>query len=90
MQSRRSKAFRELFAALPQDVKRQAYAAYRLFMRNPHHPSLHFKKLDDDLYSVRVGLSYRALGEMETPDLIVWFWIGSHADYDKLIKHLRD
>ncbi len=88
MQSRRSKPFRELFRTLPPDVKRQAYAAYRLFVRDPHHPSLHFKKLHDKLYSARVGLSYRALGVMENPDLIIWIWIGSHAEYDKLIKQL--
>jgi hypothetical protein len=25
---------------------------------------------------------------MENPDLILWIWIGSNADYDKLIKRL--
>jgi hypothetical protein len=52
MRSRRSKPFREL----PPDVKCQAYAAYRLFNRDPYYPSLHFKKLYDKLYSVRVGI----------------------------------
>jgi hypothetical protein len=88
VQSRRNQRFRALFRALPSDVKRQAYAAYRLFMRDPLHPSLHFKKLHDSLYSVRVGISYRALGVMETHDLITWIWIGTHADYDQLIKRL--
>jgi len=89
VQSRRSKRFRALFRALPHDAKRQAYAAYRLFTHDPRHPSLHFKKLYDRLYSVRVGISYRALGVMENPDLIVWTWIGSHAEYDQLIKRLN-
>lgn len=89
MQSRRSKRFRELFRALPDDAKRQAYAAYRLFVRDPRHSSLHFKKLYDRLYSARVGISYRALGVMENSDLIVWTWIGSHAEYDQLIKRLN-
>ncbi len=38
-----------------------------------------------DVYSVRIGLGYRALGVMVGPSEIVWFWIGTHADYDKLI-----
>jgi hypothetical protein len=84
---RRSKRFRELFRNLPPDVKRQAYAAYRLFVRNPRHPSLHFKKLHGKLYSVRVGSNYRALGVMENSELIIWIWIGSHAEYDYLIRH---
>lgn len=90
MESRRSKRFRELFRALPPDAKRQAYASYRLFIRDPRYPSLHFKKLHDNLYSVRVGISYRALGVMENPDLIIWIWIGSHAEYDQLIKRLSE
>ena len=48
------------------------------------HPSLHFKKIKT-FRSVRVGIKYRALG-VEKDSNIVWFWIGSHADYDKLIK----
>jgi len=88
MKSRRSPAFRKLFRDLPPDVKRQAYASYRLFALNPHHPSLHFKKLHEKLYSVRVGSHHRALGIVDNPDLVIWIWIGSHAEYDKLIKRL--
>ena len=88
MKSRRTKQFRTLFRDLPPDVKKQAYAAYRLFVLNPNHPGLHFKKIHDKLYSVRVGLKYRALGIMENADLIIWIWIGSHAGYDKLIKEM--
>jgi hypothetical protein len=36
------------------------------------------------IYSVRIGLHYRALG-LKEDDTIIWFWIGSHAEYDKLI-----
>ena len=88
MKSRRSQQFRKHFRDLETDVKRQAYAAYRLFVLDPNHPSLHFKKLHNSLYSVRVGTHYRALGIIEDPALIIWIWIGSHAEYDKLIKRL--
>jgi hypothetical protein len=87
MNSRTTREFRELFAKLPDVVKRQARAAYRLFRDNPHHPGLNFKKIRADLpiYSVRIGIGYRAVGFMEG-DTIVWYWIGSHANYDNLLK----
>jgi len=36
-------------------------------------------------YSARVGLHHRTLG-IEAKDGIVWFWIGPHAEYDKMIR----
>ena len=71
---------------LPQGIQREAKQAFALFESNPNHPSLHFKKLEgqDEVYSVRVSLGYRALGVLQRGQ-IVWFWIGSHADYDRLI-----
>ena len=89
MKSRRTKEFRKLLRMLPDDVKRQAYSAYRLFKQDPHHNSLHFKQVSQRklIFSVRIGISYRALGLRENDDEIVWFWIGSHAEYDKLLKH---
>jgi len=61
-------------------------AAYRLFQSNPAHPGLQFKKLEgeDNIYSIRIGLEYRALGAMRK-DRIVWYWIGSHSEYDRLV-----
>jgi hypothetical protein len=68
------------------DVQREAKRSYRLFQDNPAHPGLQFKKLEgeDDIYSARIGLGYRALAVMKK-DRLVWFWIGSHFDYDRLI-----
>ena len=86
IQSRTSRRFREAYAELPDEVRRQARQAYLLFQNDPHHPSLRFKKVDEEsnTYSVRVSLGYRALGVMEG-STIVWFWIGTHAEYDRLI-----
>ena len=56
---------------------------FELLKSNPAHPSLHFKRVGR-FRSVRVGLHYRALG-VESPDGIVWFWIGTHAEYDALV-----
>jgi hypothetical protein len=89
MKSRTTRRFRELFAALPAHVQCQARDAYRLFRQNPSHPGLRFKQVrpDPPTYSARVGIGYRAVGTLDG-DTIVWFWIGSHADYDKLLAQL--
>ena len=89
MKSQRTKTCRQQLNGLPIEVKRQAYAAYRQFKRDPFHPSLQFKRVSQRkaLYSVRVGISHRALGIREADDVIVWVWIGTHAEYDKLLAH---
>jgi len=68
-------------------VQRRARAAYRLLQQDPSHPSLRFKLVHASrpIYSVRIGLAYRALG-VRDGDVIIWFWIGSHADYDRLLR----
>ena len=78
--------FRNNYRHLPQEVKRAARKNYRLWKANPNHPGLQFKQIHtaEALYSVRVGRGWRALGLREG-DAIYWFWIGSHAEYDKLI-----
>jgi len=76
--------FREAFSKLPDPIRQQARRAYGLFRQNPSHPGLGFKKVDSEnnTYSVRIGLGYRALGELDG-DCILWFWIGPHAEYDR-------
>ncbi len=87
MRSRLTRRFRRAFAELPDDVKERARDAYRLFRDNPDHPSLRFKQVHptDPIYSVRIGLGYRAVGVIEG-NTIYWYWIGGHADYDRLIS----
>ena len=86
MNSRVTEDFLACFATLPQAVQKQARKNYRIWKNNPSHPGLQFKRVSDQepLYSVRIGLGWRALGLLEH-DTITWFWIGSHAEYDKLI-----
>ena len=86
MQSRTTRQFWRLFSDLPFEVQRDAKRAYRLFQSNPAHPGLQFKKLEseDNIYSARIGLEYRALAVMKK-DRIVWYWIGSHSEYDRLV-----
>jgi len=71
------------YEALPAPVRQLADANYALLKRDPRHPSLQFKKVGR-YWSVRVGLRYRALA-VDVDGGYLWFWIGSHADYDKMI-----
>ena len=86
IQSRTTRQFWRLFYSLPPDVQRDAKRAYRLFQSNPRHPGLQFKKLsgEEKLYSDRIGLSYGALAVINR-ECVVWYWIGSHAEYDRLV-----
>jgi hypothetical protein len=86
VKSKRTKSFRKLYDALPQEIQEQANVAYRLFRTNPAHASLDFKQVSSKgpTYSVRIGIHYRALAVRES-DHWMWYWIGSHAEYDKLL-----
>lgn len=78
-----SSRFWALYEALPSGVRTIADKNFELLKADPRHASLHFKRIGT-IWSVRVGDRYRALGH-DVPDGIQWFWIGSHAEYDKLI-----
>jgi hypothetical protein len=84
-----SKEFRKRLDQLPAAIQEQAARAYALWRSNPHHPSLQFKKVSPSqpVYSVRIGIGYRALG-LRKDEQIYWFWIGSHAEYDDLLKRI--
>jgi len=72
------------YDSLPSSVRKVADENYQILKNDPFHPSLHFKKIGR-FWSIRAGIKYRALGVQEG-DAIIWFWIGSHSDYDKLIS----
>jgi hypothetical protein len=90
VKSQLTAAFRKRYSALPEDVRAQARVAYRLFVANPYHSSLHFKRVHrtEPVYSARVGRSYRVVGLLEPDNVIVWFWIGSHEQYETLLANL--
>jgi hypothetical protein len=79
-----SASFWGLYERLPQTVQELADKNFDLVKTNPQHPSLHLKQIGK-YWSARVGLRYRALG-IAIEDGVVWFWIGTHAEYDKLLK----
>ena len=76
-----------LYHRLPARVQRTADKYFSLLMSDPRHPSLHLKKIGN-LWSVRAGIHYRALGmDAQSKEKgILWFWVGSHAEYDHLIS----
>jgi len=89
MKSFASDRFWRLYNALPASTRRQADQAYRHWLQNPSHRGLQFKRIHAErpIFSVRISRDWRALGIMRD-DGIVWFWIGSHSDYDRLISRL--
>ncbi|UBF30795.1 hypothetical protein K9N68_39775 (plasmid) [Kovacikia minuta CCNUW1] len=89
MKSRTTARFRELFADLPELIQEQTRKAYRQFKQDPSYPSLRFKKVHPKLpiYSARINKDYRAVGQLEN-DTVIWFWVGSHAEYDLLLDQL--
>ena len=89
MRSHTAERFRKLFQALPKDVQRRARNSYRFFAQDPFHLGLHYKQVHPTLpiYSVRIELHYRAVGTRRG-NVMVWFWIGSHEDYDHLLSQM--
>jgi hypothetical protein len=89
MRSSTTKNFRDLLSRLPTAIQEQADRAYTLWRMEPYHNSLQFKQVSQRqaIYSVRVGLGHRALGLREG-DQVYWFWIGTHAEYNQLLKRL--
>ena len=87
MNSQTTQAFWKHYRALPQDIRQRARQAYEIWRSDPAHRSLFFKRVKENqpLYSVRIGLGYRALGFLKA-DTVTWFWIGDHDEYDRLIR----
>lgn len=76
-------AFRDCYHSLPESIQKLADKNFELLKSDSSHPSLHFKKVGR-FRSARVGQNYRALA-VEPDDGFIWFWIGNHADYDRLL-----
>ena len=88
MISKTQRRFRVRFNDLPPDIQALAREKFQLWRQDPFHPSLQFKHLLGNVWSARIGNSYRALARRHN-GLVVWFWIGSHEEYNSLLKQLR-
>jgi len=87
MKSHLTKDFRTCFRKLPERIQRLARENYKLWKADPYHRSLDFKRVNKKFstYSVRIGMGWRAVG-FKKDNIVVWFWIGSHSKYDRLIR----
>ena len=90
MKSRTRKSFWLDYARLPKSVQARVKVAYRRFNEDPTHPSLQFKQVHSTLpvWSVRISASYRAVGVRTAGDRVVGFFIGTHADYERLLASI--
>ena len=81
--------FRQALERLLKKIQLKARTTYHLWQENPQHPGINFKQIHSTelIYSVRIGIGYRALGVLNE-NTMVWFWIGSHEEYNTLIKSL--
>ena len=90
MNSRTTERFRKALAALPKEIQEKAHEAYAVFQRDSSHPSLRFKQVHPSrpVFSVRVTREYRALAfwDTEGDEALIWFWIGTHAEYERLLR----
>ena len=89
MNSELTDDFRACFRKLPKRIKLQARKNYQIWKSDHEHPGLQFKRVGEKsaVYSIRIGIGWRALG-LKQADAIVWFWIGSHAEYNRLLKKM--
>ncbi len=93
MRSSANNRFWKCYNTLPSEIRKQAKEAYMLFKKNPYHPGLRFKQIHSNrpIYSVRINIDYRAIGIISTNENeITRFWIGSHSNYDNVVKQLRN
>jgi len=87
MISATSSRFWKCYKKLPKHIKKEAKEAYIQFKKNPYHPSLRFKQVHStrQIFSIRISKDYRVVG-IQKNNQVIWFWIGSHSDYDSLLK----
>jgi len=84
MKSRATRSFWKNFHGLPKDIQDTATRRYRMWISDPQHHALRFKKVGDH-WSARVNNDYRAVGIMEG-DTVIWYFIGTHAEYNQLLN----
>jgi hypothetical protein len=82
---RASPSFWSSYNKLPDNIRLLADKNFKILKSNPQHPSLHLKKADR-FWSVRVGIHYRAVGVDSPEGGILWFWTGSHSEYNHIFK----
>ncbi len=87
MKSEALPSFWETYYNLDSKTRMNARKAYRLWLKNPFHPSLHFKCIHqkESIWAVRISRGCRALGIMSR-DTMTWFWVGDHDAYERFFS----
>lgn len=85
MKSQATRSFWIAYRTLPRDIQKLAIKQYRIWLQDQSHPSLNFKKVGVH-WSARISENYRAVGVMEK-GTVIWYFIGTHAEYDRLLKN---
>jgi len=76
--------FWQHYDRLPPEIQRLAQKDFELLKQNPRHSSLRLKKAGA-YWTARVGIHYRVVAK-ERAEVLVWFWIGHHSEYDRLLS----
>ena len=89
MKSHVTNQFIKRFNTIPLRIQRLARKNYKLWKENHYHPGLKFKEVkpNSNIYSVRIGIGWSAVGIVEA-NTIIWFWVGSHSEYDKIVEKI--
>lgn len=81
-----------MFDRLPDDIRDAAVVAFMRFREDPAAPSLRLHELKPNhrgkhiqpSWSVSITRQYRAVF-FKDGDTNVWYWIGSHSEYNSLV-----
>jgi hypothetical protein len=89
VKSELTEEFLACFRRLPERIRRLARKNYQIWRADLQHPGIDFKRVGkrSPVYSVRIGIGWRALG-LKQADTMLWFWIGSNAEYDRMLKRM--
>jgi len=85
LKSKCNQRFWDYFHSLPAHIRNLVEAKYAIWEKDPFHPSFKFQEIQPGIWRIRIGDHYRALARRKG-DLVVWFWIGTHEDYNKLTQ----
>jgi len=91
VENKRTAEFRAMFDELPKRIQELASKAFRKFTIDPTAKGLRSHPLKDTgkgkhvpgSVSVSITMDYRAIYYVDENNTNIWYWIGSHADYDQ-------
>lgn len=81
---RATASFWDCYNQLSEDLRFRAKKQFELLNENPDYPSVQLKPVGG-FWSARVTDACRALA-LRDGSTFTWFWIGSHDEYERLLK----